>query len=156
MLTARRSLKPGGWCECTNLVAELHSDHAEVSSESPAKRWVDLIAEGARRMARNMSLHGADVKDIMEKTGFQDVTVITFKIPIGTWPASPTLKEAGANQLIGFLDGIQSLSLAIFTRVLGWTQEEVEVFLMEVRNDFKKKKKYRYLVGWTVYGRKPV
>lgn len=106
-------------------------------------------------MARDMSLHGANVKDIMEKTGFEDINVITFKIPIGTWPASPVLKEAGANQLIGFLDGIQSLSLAIFTRILGWTQEEVDVFLMEVRNDFKKKKKYRYLVGWTVYGRKP-
>lgn len=107
-------------------------------------------------MGRNMNLHGSDVKVIMEKVGFEEITVMPFKIPIGTWPANPVLKEAGANQLIGFLDGIQSLSLAIFTRVLGWTQEEVEVFLMEVRNDFKKKKSYRYLVGWTVYGRKPL
>lgn len=156
MLMIHRSLKPGGWCECTNLVAELHSDHVEISPDSPAKRWVDLIAEGAYKMQRNMSQHGSDIKKIMEETGFEDITVTTFKIPIGTWPADPILKEAGANQLIGFLDGIQSLSLAIFTRVLGWTREEVEVFLMEVRKDFKKKKSYRYLIGWTVYGKKPV
>lgn len=53
------------------------------------------------------------------------------------------------------LDGIESLSLAIYTRALQWTREDVEVFLTEVRKDFSKKKNYYYWPSSVVYGRKP-
>ena len=91
----------------------------------------------------------------MEEVGFVDLVHIPYKIPIGTWPANKTLKEAGGYQLLAMLDGLQSLSLAIFTRALKWSPEEVEVFLMECRKDFKQKRKYMYWPGWIIYGRKP-
>jgi len=121
----------------------------------PAKRWADLMAEGISNMGRDMRPEGEEVKQIMEEIGFVDVVHIPFKIPIGTWPANKTLKEAGAFQLVAMLDGVQSLSLAIFTRALGWSTEEVEVLLMECRKDFKQKRKYMYWPGWIVYGKKP-
>lgn len=95
-------------------------------------------------MGRSMSYEGTEISAMMEEAGFIDLKVITFKIPIGTWPADPVLKEAGANQLVGMLDGIESLSLALFTRVLGWQPERVEEFLALTKEDFRKKKSYRY------------
>ena len=149
------ALKPGGWSENVDLICATKSDHGPIPEDSAVKRWTDLVAEGAMKMGRTMLTEGVDCKAIMEEVGFVNIEVKPFKIPIGTWPADPVLKEAGANQLVGMLDGIQSLSLAIFTRVLGWTQEEVEVLLMHARSEFKKKKNYRYWSGWVVYGQKP-
>lgn len=155
LLTKFRCLKPGGWCEDAELTSETKSDHWDIPEDNAAKKWANLMTEGIGKLGRNMRPEGPKIKEMMEEIGFVDVVYRPFKIPIGTWPANKVLKEAGANQLVGMLDGLQSLSLAIFTRGLGWQQEELEVLLMEVRAEFKKKKNYMYWPGWRVYGRKP-
>lgn len=102
-----------------------------------------------------MTTEGEAVKQMMEEIGYVNVVCQLFKVPIGTWPADKSLKEAGAAQLVAMIEGIQSLSLAIFTRALGWSAEETEVFLMECRPAFKAKKQYLYWPGYIVYGQKP-
>lgn len=37
------------------------------------------------------------------------------------------------------LDGLEAFSLGMFTKVLGWTVEEVHLFLRDVRKDAMKK-----------------
>jgi len=37
------------------------------------------------------------------------------------------------------MEGLEALSLFLFTKVLGWSSEDVEGFLPEVRKDFHKK-----------------
>jgi hypothetical protein len=41
--------------------------------------------------------------------------------------------------------GLEGFSLGLFTRVLGWKKEEVEVFLTKVRKDMNDKKTHAYL-----------
>jgi len=40
--------------------------------------------------------------------------------------------------------GLQALSLMLLTNVLGWSAEEVEVFLVGVRKDLKNRKIHAY------------
>jgi hypothetical protein len=40
--------------------------------------------------------------------------------------------------------GLEGLSLGFFTRGLGWTKEEVEVFLVDVRKDMGDTKVHAY------------
>jgi hypothetical protein len=40
--------------------------------------------------------------------------------------------------------GLEGLSMALFTRLLGWSKEEVDVFLVSVRNDMKNTKYHAY------------
>ena len=124
---------------CLELLFSVSHEHSNASLKG-----ADYIAEAGLKMGRSMSYEGSQISAMMEEAGFVDLKVITFKIPIGTWPADPVLKEAGANQLVGMLDGIESLSLALFTRVLGWQSEKVEEFLAAAKDDFRKKKSYRY------------
>lgn len=35
--------------------------------------------------------------------------------------------------------------MAFLTRVLGWTQQEVELFLVEIRKDIRDKSKHSYV-----------
>lgn len=40
--------------------------------------------------------------------------------------------------------GLEAISLGLFTRVLGWSREEVDVFLIDVRKDIKNTKIHCY------------
>ena len=43
-----------------------------------------------------------------------------------------------------FGGGVQGLSMALFTRGLGWSVQEVETFLVDVRKDMKDTKIHGY------------
>lgn len=44
--------------------------------------------------------------------------------------------------------GLSGISLALFTRALGWEREAVEVFLVDVRKDIKDRSKHSYWPMW--------
>ena len=73
-----------------------------------------------------------------------ELDVEPFKLPIGQWPADRKLREVGAFQLVAMLEGIQGLTMAPLTRHLGWDPNEVEVFIAEVRKEFKNRKIHSY------------
>jgi hypothetical protein len=78
-----------------------------------------------------------------------------IQTPIGTWSLDPKLKEIGLYQLEQICDAVESFSLAVLTRVLGWNYAECEVLIANVRRDFRNKKNHLYSVRHFVYGRKP-
>lgn len=45
------------------------------------------------------------------------------------------MKEIGAWNLINMIDGLEGFTIRLFTQVLGWSMEEIEVFLEDVRKD---------------------
>jgi hypothetical protein len=45
-------------------------------------------------------------------------------------------KEVGVFDLVAFLDGLDAISLRVFTGPLGWEIEEVKVLVAMVRKDF--------------------
>ena len=73
----------------------------------------------------------------MESAGFENIVVQEFQIPIGAWPTDLKLKKIGRFQLVAMRDGIEALSLALWTRYLGWTEENVQVYLASVRHELK-------------------
>ena len=112
---------------------------------------------------------------MMEEAGWTDVVERRDVWPGGRWPKDDRLKELGIwtreNLLIGkasgrailYLNiafsnevaGLEGFSLALLTRVLGWSNAEVQVFLADVRKDIKDPKIHFYIPLYTVYGRKP-
>jgi hypothetical protein len=43
-----------------------------------------------------------------------------------------------------FSDSLEPYSLALYTRVLGWTSEQLQVFLSQVRSDAQNRKHHVY------------
>lgn len=46
-------------------------------------------------------------------------------------------KDVGAFNLVQLKEGLEGFSLVLFTRVLGWSPEEVQVLLSKVRKDLE-------------------
>jgi hypothetical protein len=91
-----------------------------------------------------MRMSSATLQAQFENAGFTNVQVVNKKIPIGTWSHDQKLKEIGLFQLKNFLSGLEAFSLAIFCRYLGWSAEEVQVFLAKVRHDVKSQQTFHW------------
>ena len=52
---------------------------------------------------------------------------------------SSSQKRVGALNLLQLLEGLEGLTLALFTRALGWSTEAIHVYLAAVRKDAMKK-----------------
>lgn len=77
------------------------------------------------------------------------------QVPVGQWPKDGKLKEIGKFNFVATLTGIDSYSLALLTRVLGWDIESTHVFLASVRKELRSPKVHAYGEWHVVYGRKP-
>ena len=50
---------------------------------------------------------------------------------------------------------LEAVTLAYFTRVLGWSEMETKVMLADVRSEFSKKSNFLYTFCWFITARKP-
>jgi hypothetical protein len=110
--------------------------------------------EGARKAGVPLDAI-AYIPDMMRHAGFVDIVATPTKWPINTWPKDKRFKEIGKWVSENFNWGAESMCLALFTRALGWSIEEVRVFAAQMRGDLRNRKLHAYWNFWVIYGRKP-
>ena len=57
------------------------------------------------------------------------------------------MKEAGAVQLVAMLEGIEGLSLAVFTRCLEWSVEDTHALIERTKEEFCRRRACYYWPG---------
>ncbi|KAM3065323.1 hypothetical protein ACMFMF_011260 [Clarireedia jacksonii] len=146
-------LKPGGWVEFESILGTLGCDDDTVPPDSKHREYDKYIREAAR-------LWGTPVEDVasfkkwFEEAGFEAVVEKRYKIPSNPWPEDPRLKLIGAYELKNFLIGLEGMSIRGL-KGLGWTYEEITVFLDAVKEELKDRRRHSYHPFYAVYGRKP-
>ncbi|KXH67224.1 TAM domain methyltransferase [Colletotrichum salicis] len=148
--SAYDNLNTGGLFEVQDADINPQSDDNTFPKDCALAEYVNLLQEGAT-MAGCDYVDIPDLSYLMEEVGFTDVSFQMFKWPINPWAKDPKYKTLGLWTQDNFGSALQGLCMALFTRVLGWTREEVEVFLINVRNDVKNTNHHAYCV----VGRKP-
>lgn len=102
--------------------------------------------EGTAKMGRPVTVP-AHFKRMLQDAGFVDVVEEYRVWPVNDWPRNDALRLLGRWSQFDSLEAVESSALALFTRVLGWTREEVLVFCAEVRNELKDRSIHAY---WNV------
>ena len=74
-----------------------------------------------------------------------DIVEHRFEWPLNEWPKDPHYKELGAWTRENLNGGVEGLIMALFTRYLGWTQEEVLGFCVEVRAALRDRRVHGYI-----------
>lgn len=118
-------------------------DDGTLPENSPALRWTQLLVESSTKIGCPLDSPN-NYKQLLTGAGFTNIVLTEYKWPMNSWPKDPKYKELGVWVYENIQQGLQALSLALFTKALGWTLQEVEVFLMEVRKDMKDKTKHGY------------
>ncbi|KDN68753.1 putative methyltransferase domain-containing protein [Colletotrichum sublineola] len=114
--------------------------------DDPMARWSTLMMEGTELIGRPITVPG-EFRRLLQEAGFEDVVENKRVWPTSPWPKDEALRALGVWTQACSLDGVEPGALALFTRVLGWTREEVLVFIAGVRKDFRNKDIHAY---WNV------
>ena len=120
------------------------SDDGTLTPEHPVYRSSLLAKEDAQAGGRPMSL-APEYKHFLTRAGFVDVVERRFKWPINTWPKDPYYKQIGAWVQENPDGGAEGLFMALFTRFLGWSREDVLMFCAEVRESIKDRRVHAYV-----------
>ncbi|KAI9855987.1 MAG: hypothetical protein M1813_009312 [Trichoglossum hirsutum] len=128
---AMKALKPGGYIELMDHDLYPICIDDTMKPDNPLLSFCDHMVAAGKEMGLNF-LVPRDFKNILRDAGYEDVTEVIKVCPLNTWPKDPRLKEIGLFQREQALEGLSGIGIGLFTRGLGWSLEQVEVFNMEV------------------------
>ncbi|KAJ4387584.1 hypothetical protein N0V93_008179 [Gnomoniopsis smithogilvyi] len=138
------NLNPGGWIEFQDYYVKLQCVDDSLAGTA-LERWNDLMIDAVKRMGKN-ACACAKYKSQMTDAGFVDVTEKKFALPGNQWAKGDDQKMLGAMQLENIMDGLHGFSIGLFTKMLGWAPEEVELLLVDVRKDLRNTKIHFYYI----------
>jgi SAM-dependent methyltransferase len=153
---AFRHLAPGAWVQDLEMDVWPQSDHVPIGPGHPYRRWGELYYEAGERTGRTFRI-GTEhyMRDAMVAAGFVDVHEVQMKVPMGSWPRDPRLKQVGEFCLAAVDESLEGYGLFLFTKVLGWSAETVNVYMAEMRAEFRKRSNCPWILTTVAYGRKP-
>jgi SAM-dependent methyltransferase len=147
------ALVPGGWLEISEIALPLCCQDNTLEGTELLKWHDEMMRASIAIDTRFNKPHY--YRQWMEEAGFVNVQEVVKVLPLNTWPKDPRLKLLGHWQKTNLLIGLEGLSLALFTKILGWSKPEVDVLLAHVRRDIANRKIHAYWEWVVVIGQKP-
>ncbi|PYH88938.1 S-adenosyl-L-methionine-dependent methyltransferase [Aspergillus ellipticus CBS 707.79] len=147
-------LQPGGYYEIQEFRVWFHSQDVRLPADSNLERWQRLLTEGSAAFGKPLNVVQS-LAGKMVKAGFAAVDEDVLKVPIGVWPKDKNLKQLGQWMQAHAIDSVEPLTLALFTRLLGWSDPDCRQLIAQVRQEFAERKQL-YVYAHFIHGRKPV
>lgn len=112
------------------------------------------MLDAASRLGHPLNSIGL-ASSMMRDAGFVHIVSIPFRWLMNHWPKGKKYKALGMWCQENIVSGLEAMSLALFTRGLGCSYEEVVCFITRARGDMRDVGIHAYWPIWVVYGRKP-
>ncbi|GAB1316935.1 mRNA 3 end-processing YTH1 [Madurella fahalii] len=126
------NLKPGGWVEFQESANTIYSEDGTFKPENALGQMMRGLMEACDKIGRTLD-PAPSMKKWTEEAGFEKVTEKRFKLPVGSWPKDPRLKEIGTFMTVNFVEGVEAFTAVPFRDILGWSEEEVAILNAGVR-----------------------
>jgi len=154
MQQAYDNLNPGGWIEVCDFEAWATTDDNSLPETSSYHEFQHLLRDASSKFGKIMNISPL-FKQFVTDAGFQGVKEELYKAPLSPWPRDPRYKTLGHFMNRQMKDALEPYSLALFTRVLGWTPEQLYKLLDGVRADLDNPRYHMYSTVHCVYAQKP-
>ncbi|KAF3480863.1 uncharacterized protein GIQ15_06210 [Arthroderma uncinatum] len=148
------NLMPGGYIEAKETDVYATCDDDSIPEDCYLRQWESNCIKACSLIGQTLTAP-ENIKKWIQDAGFVDVKEQQFKLPINTWPKDPELKLAGRYQNVQYSDAIQPYALGLLVEVLGWSREEMEVFLVGLRKDLSNRSYHGYNIVRVITARKP-
>ncbi|KAL5598872.1 hypothetical protein BROUX41_003807 [Berkeleyomyces rouxiae] len=151
-----RCLKPGGYFEHYDFSYVPKSDDGSITPSSGWSEYSAALLEAGETMGQTFRVVD-DSRNVnwFEETGFEDITEIRYKVPVGGWPTNSKYKMIGyINYVVNDTD-LDGYGAYFLTRI-GWSQERINAVVDKCRAELYDHTVHVYFDGSTVYGRKPL
>ncbi|KAK6384002.1 hypothetical protein LTR65_009935 [Meristemomyces frigidus] len=151
---AFRHLRPGGYIEQVEWSVHNRSSDGTLSHNTVLARWSQHAIRTGTMTGKTFEI-AENMAGLIREAGFVDVVEKRFKWPIGPWSSDIKLKEIGRWNLLNWEEGMEGWVMAGYTRVLGWSYQQVQDWLQEVRAALRDRRQHLYHEVRLVYARKP-
>lgn len=111
------------------------------------------MAEAGDKRGRSLAL-GPTLTDLFSSAGLQNVTETIYNLPFGTWPTDEKQKRIAYYSALNNEKRMDGLTTAMFTKALGWSLEDTQAFIEEVKKDVWDDSMRKYMPLYLVYGQK--
>ncbi|KAL1838223.1 hypothetical protein VTJ49DRAFT_2921 [Mycothermus thermophilus] len=149
-----RHLKPGGWVELQCISGPIACDDGSLPKDSSLNEFSAMLSSSTKQFGTPID-DPARYADWLRDRGFQHVSKVVHKIPCNPWPRSEKHKLVGAFERGNLATGLEGMVIRLFSRTMGWSPEEVNAFLVDVRTDLKNENYHCYWPYTVVYAQKP-
>jgi SAM-dependent methyltransferase len=156
-------LVPGGWVEhqefslCRQYIVDADGQPLPMAENidhlPPFFRWTRLMERASLARGRPLQL-GPHLASFQRDAGMCDVREKVFAYKWGTWMAPPE-RPLGARAMLNVMSGIEGFTLAMFTKALGWTVEDTQAFIVEVKRDMRDDNLRKVMDLHVVYSQRP-
>ncbi|KAF4335419.1 mRNA 3 end-processing YTH1 [Fusarium beomiforme] len=151
---AYANLKPGGWIELQETANTLYSEDDTLKPDNALVQMMDHLKSACEKIGRTMD-PAPSFQTWAKEAGFTSVKEQRFKLPVGAWPKDERLKEIGTLMGVNMREGVSAFTAVLFTEVLGWSREEVQVFNASVRKASSDRSVHPLFDCLIVTGQKP-
>ncbi|KAL5324634.1 hypothetical protein ACEPPN_009181 [Leptodophora sp. 'Broadleaf-Isolate-01'] len=109
--------KPGGYIEHLEISIMFKSEDGSVTEDHFTAQWSKTLLYAAVQLGKTFAIYDFN-REMITQAGFVDVVEKKFKVPVGTWPSDPKMKELGRWNMLFCLEGLESWSLYLLSTVL--------------------------------------
>ncbi|KAM5363321.1 hypothetical protein ACJA88_013632 [Fusarium oxysporum] len=151
---AFRCCKPGGFVESVEVNPTFLSDDETAGDVMAVQTWNKLFREASKALGRSFCEIEGDV-ELLAASGFVDLQVTDFKVPVGGWAKDSKLRQVGQFLRATIENDLEGYTLMAWQQILGWPRDEYELFLMDMRKALRDKKVHSYIRVRFINARKP-
>ncbi|KAJ8066621.1 hypothetical protein OCU04_005668 [Sclerotinia nivalis] len=151
--SAYESLRPGGYLEMQDPQMPILGIDSSITGTA-LEEWGRVSCLAAERRGRKLT-NSKHYGHWMAEAGFVDIVEKHFYWPCNTWVKGEKEKLLATWTQQNLIDGIQGMTMRNLTAGLGWSPEQVEMLLVDVRRDVKNRRIHSYIDVVVFYGRKP-
>ncbi|CZR58303.1 related to methyltransferase [Phialocephala subalpina] len=144
--------KPGGYIEHLEISIMFKSEDGSLTEDHFMVQWSKTLLYAAEQLGKTFAIYDFN-REMITKAGFVDVVEKKFKVPVGTWPSDPKMKELGQHVVSEIRR--EDVMTGRWTDEKQWSYEEIQAHIATMRKQILNRKNHAYYDINVVYGRKP-
>ncbi|KAI9705845.1 MAG: Secondary metabolism regulator lae1, partial [Candelina mexicana] len=109
----------------------------------PLVTWYNWLADATHRAARPIA-YNHDTRHMLQSQGFVDIVEEVIQVPYNTWPTTRPQKDNGRWYNLGMTEGLEAMSLAPFSRLYHWPEENIKQLVAEVSSEICNRNVHAY------------
>lgn len=145
-------MRDGGWIEFQEFDHTILCDDNSMADDDPLRTFSEFCAQGMQ--AFGCAAFGQqDLRQSLERAGFQRVRLVTKKVPVSTWPRDQKQKAIGAFMRANIIEALGAFAAKPLA-ALGMSAEERKMLAVRVRKSLDDNRIHRYVNCCFYFGQK--
>ncbi|KAK5121983.1 hypothetical protein LTR85_004555 [Meristemomyces frigidus] len=149
-----QNLAPGGWVEFQEYHMPFASDDDTMKNGPAFLRWNEGLKAATTKVGTHLDAI-LSMPPVLKERGFVNLGTAATKWPIGPWPRGKREKKIGELMERDLSSAVEGASLRLFTKVLGWSEEDVQKLVKDVEQDILARRMHAYIPIDFLWAQKP-